>query len=287
MPLLSNAKHCYVGSQPITKIMAGDLQVWPKGISADDQVVIGKYVYAVWPYEFVDCPSLYADNYFRIGFDSRGDGVPDVWESWYAPEANGHFWFYLQKQKRMVMGHPISSLDDYLVDMLYYQVQDRRTGQTILTVKCDRNADVYPMPSEKINCQSPVPIPSQISTQLPGEATPRTFAAWNDTQNTTTCNLIDAWQVAVGYSDAEDGSTEPPGWDNWERLYYEQYKSIWPTYNAIVWSPDDFRLSYLENPEKLWYRVKLAGTNQLVVPPTQYKINAPFYPYPSGDGILC
>lgn len=31
MPLLSDAKTCYVGTQPITTIMAGSVQVWPKG----------------------------------------------------------------------------------------------------------------------------------------------------------------------------------------------------------------------------------------------------------------
>ena len=32
MPLLNDAKTCYVGTTPITKIMAGDLQVWPKEV---------------------------------------------------------------------------------------------------------------------------------------------------------------------------------------------------------------------------------------------------------------
>ena len=31
MPLLSDAKTCYVGTTPITKIMAGSVQVWPTG----------------------------------------------------------------------------------------------------------------------------------------------------------------------------------------------------------------------------------------------------------------
>ena len=31
MPLLNDAKTCYVGNQPITTIMAGSVQVWPKG----------------------------------------------------------------------------------------------------------------------------------------------------------------------------------------------------------------------------------------------------------------
>ena len=31
MPLLNDAKICYVGTQPITTIMAGSVQVWPKG----------------------------------------------------------------------------------------------------------------------------------------------------------------------------------------------------------------------------------------------------------------
>ena len=31
MPLLNDAKACYVGTTPITTIMAGSVQVWPKG----------------------------------------------------------------------------------------------------------------------------------------------------------------------------------------------------------------------------------------------------------------
>ena len=31
MPLLNDAKACFVGNQPITTIMAGSVQVWPKG----------------------------------------------------------------------------------------------------------------------------------------------------------------------------------------------------------------------------------------------------------------
>ena len=35
MPLLSDAKSCYVGTTPITKIMAGSVQVWPKSVYPD------------------------------------------------------------------------------------------------------------------------------------------------------------------------------------------------------------------------------------------------------------
>ena len=31
MPLLNDAKTCYVGTTPITTVMAGSVQVWPKG----------------------------------------------------------------------------------------------------------------------------------------------------------------------------------------------------------------------------------------------------------------
>ena len=134
MPLLSDAKHCYVGNQPITKIMAGDLQVWPKGIPATDQVIINNYVYAVWPYQFVDCPSVSTDNWFRIGFDTNGSGTADSWQSWYTPGTVPGWWFY-SPQQRMCMSHTMSRLDDVIVDMMYYQVQNRRTGQTVLTIK--------------------------------------------------------------------------------------------------------------------------------------------------------
>ena len=36
MPLLNDAKTCYVGTTPITTIMAGSVQVWPKGPEALD-----------------------------------------------------------------------------------------------------------------------------------------------------------------------------------------------------------------------------------------------------------
>tara|TARA_B100001741_G_scaffold203635_1_gene168129 strand:+ start:320 stop:1459 length:1140 start_codon:yes stop_codon:yes gene_type:complete len=39
MPLLDDAKTCYVGTQPITTIMAGSAQVWPKGPPIVPEVV--------------------------------------------------------------------------------------------------------------------------------------------------------------------------------------------------------------------------------------------------------
>ena len=36
MPLLDDAKKCYVGTTPITKVMAGSVQVWPKGVLAQN-----------------------------------------------------------------------------------------------------------------------------------------------------------------------------------------------------------------------------------------------------------
>ena len=38
MPLLSNAKTCYVGTTPITKVMAGSVEVWPKVIELQSGV---------------------------------------------------------------------------------------------------------------------------------------------------------------------------------------------------------------------------------------------------------
>ena len=76
-----------------------------------------------------------------------------------------------------------------------------------------------------------------------------------------------------------------------KNLSLTTYKMIWPTYNAIVWSPEDTEINTLGNPNRLWYRVRLissaGGNGTLLFPPTQYKTDAPFYPYPSGDGTSC
>ena len=59
MPLLNDAKACYVGNQPITTIMAGSVQVWPKGppppfraiaLYVNSQDNIQGAVYLSWAY---------------------------------------------------------------------------------------------------------------------------------------------------------------------------------------------------------------------------------------------
>ena len=78
MTLLSNAKNCYVGSQPITKIMAGNLQVWPKFVTAESvkikayQSAPGGTAYAgewcvAFPdvYESANCEQLKASYQFQ------------------------------------------------------------------------------------------------------------------------------------------------------------------------------------------------------------------------------
>ena len=40
MPLLNDAKACYVGTQPITKIYAGNAQVWPKELADPDMIYL-------------------------------------------------------------------------------------------------------------------------------------------------------------------------------------------------------------------------------------------------------
>ena len=38
MPLLSDAKTCYVGNTPITTIMAGSVKVWPKAVDSFENI---------------------------------------------------------------------------------------------------------------------------------------------------------------------------------------------------------------------------------------------------------
>ena len=58
MPLISDATKILVGGTEISKVYAGAVKVWEKVLPSTDQVIIDNYVYAVWPYEFTDCPSV-------------------------------------------------------------------------------------------------------------------------------------------------------------------------------------------------------------------------------------
>lgn len=63
MPLLDDAKTCYVGTTPITTIMAGSVQVWPKGTPPP-----------VGPFDYL---TLYNGN----RSDSAANGLYLSWET--------------------------------------------------------------------------------------------------------------------------------------------------------------------------------------------------------------
>jgi len=291
MPLISDATNIMVGGTEINKVYAGSSLVWERELPSTDQVIIGNYVYAVWRYEFTDCNSVTADWWFRRGWDLNGTGSPEGWDEWYAPDAGDPFWFYSPQHKKMCMANVMSALNDYLVDLMWYQVYDRRSNKTILTIKCDRNSPVYPRPSEAYDCTVPLPIESQIQTQLPSDPVlRRTFVTWPNTDSLTSCASLywGNYFVQTGISDSEDGSTEPTYWPRATRLDYTNYKMVWPTYNAVLWSPDDANSGSTDDiKRRLWFQVYYVTPNNMVVEPTRLEQNPPLYPYNSGDGILC
>jgi len=152
MPLISDATGIIIGDTEISKVYAGTVKVWERVLPSTDQVIIDKYFYAIWPYEFKDCASVNSDWWFRIGEDTDNSGAVNTWYPWYTPGEGAGWWFYSPQHKRMCMAHSFSWEDDVWVDRLWYQVYDRRKSQTILTIKCDRSAPVYPMPSDAIDC---------------------------------------------------------------------------------------------------------------------------------------
>ncbi len=290
MPLISDATNIMVGGTEISRVYAGAVKVWEKVLPSTDQVIIGNYVYAVWPYEFKDCPSVSTDWWFRIGYDTNNSGTVG-WQEWYTPGEAPGWWFYSPQHKRMCMGNAFSRQDDTIVDMLWYQVYDRRKSQTILTMKCDRAAPVYPMPTDIIDCNGPLPIDAQIQTQLPTDPVlRRTFVTWPNTQSISACGQL-AWQnywVATGISESPDGLTEPLYWSSKQRLDAVNFKMIWPTYNAVLWSPDAANSGEEGNiTRRLWFRVYHPLNTDVLIPPTRLNQSPNFYPYPSGDGILC
>lgn len=98
MPLLDDSKSVYVGTTPITKVMAGDVQVWPKGTPDPDPPEFSQvgmrfpihrsYVnYPVsWDVEEGSCDDLKTYE-VRYGWSSDypdGDGStpPTTWQPW-------------------------------------------------------------------------------------------------------------------------------------------------------------------------------------------------------------
>ena len=248
-------------------------------------------MYAVWPYEFKDCVSVNSDWWFRVGYDTDGSGSVNTWQPWYTPGDTPGWWFYSLQHKKMCMCSTYSSLTDTIVNMMWYQVHDRRTNKTILTIKCDRNAPQYPMPSDVLDCSGPLPIESQIQTQLPTDPVlRRTFVAWPNTDSITSCGDIQ-WQqyyTSFGLSESPAGSTVPRSWSPFRTLDQTNFHMVWPTYNAVLWSPDDANSSSTGDVlRRLWFKVNYPIMTNDFIPPTRLEQTPPFYNYPSGDGILC
>ncbi|MGI9447564.1 MAG: hypothetical protein ACR2NI_07925, partial [Pirellulales bacterium] len=258
MPLISDATNILVGGTDINKVYAGSDLVWERSLPSTQQVVIDNYAYAVWPYQFTDCNSVTADWLFRRGWDLNGSGSAETWDEWYAPEVGNPYWFYSPQHKKMCMANALGTLNDTLVNLMWYQVYDRRSKKTILTIQCDRNSPVYPRPSDAYNCTGPLPIESQIQTQLPTDPIlKRTFVTWENTYGVTDCTSSrwSGFYALTGISSSPDGSTEPQYWDT-VRLDAANYKMVWPTYNAMMWSPDSANSS--EDPSilrRLWVQV--------------------------------
>ena len=297
MPLLDDSKSVYVGTTPITKVMAGDVKVWPKVEPLPTQIKTettgtpenGQFV--TWEYVFTDCGSLTNDWSVRYGLAENSQGGGAIgWQPWNALTFfNSIYWFYSPDHQRLAWS-TLYTLDnewDSLSSWVWYQVRDNRTGQTIINENFDRLAPEIPRPSNAYACESFLPISENITTDVPGDPQKRIYVAFDNKRNDN-CVGAGAIYYKTGVSESADGSTEPIYWSASKRLNTSSHVMIWPTYNSIVWSPDEANNAN-PNLRRLWYWLSYSnsfgGSSDIVK--GQIDQYAPFYPYPSGDVVTC
>ena len=63
MPLLNDAKACFVGNQPITTIMAGSVQVWPKVLADSDMIYLNHC--DNWDYDLLQIEDYRNDKFIK------------------------------------------------------------------------------------------------------------------------------------------------------------------------------------------------------------------------------
>ena len=173
MPLLSNAKACYVGTTPITKIMAGSVEVWPKGppppfrnlrmyfkAPSNPSIDISQGFFIAWevPVRPSNC-SLATAYEFR--YTNMDQSYPDdTWQSWL-------FFGYWNCFSWMPM---TGEFDNNLVTFLdkggrkeYVKVQIRHTQDGVVTTSEEYQfsilpedvANYPPLPSAAMNSPCP------------------------------------------------------------------------------------------------------------------------------------
>ena len=234
MPLLSDAKTCYVGNTPITTIMAGSVKVWPKVEPLPSQIKsdLGiassrKGQYVTWDYEFTDCVSLENDWSVRYGFSANADGTGSItWNEWdLLITYNSTYWFYSPDHQRLAWATPFT-LDnewDSLSSYVWYQVKDNRTGQTIVNENFDTAAQYVPRPSNSYSCDSVLPIDENITTDVPGDTQKRIWVTLENTYNFV-CDDLGFFKVQYGYID----SGGYVYWNSPQRLSECAHVMIWP-----------------------------------------------------------
>ena len=295
MPLLSDAKKIMVGGNGISKVYAGSELVWPKVNPFPSQIRTdsgGKWKgnYVTWEYAFTDCGAIYKDWSVRYGFSANVDGSGTIaWQPWNPlSDYSSVYWFYSPDHRCLAWSPPYTLENEWnsLARYTWYQVRDNRTGQTIVNEHFDSATQYVPKPSNAYSCESALPTPDvNITTDVPGDPQKRIWVVFDNTLNAG-CADFGGYYVQTAYSDAADGSVQPIYWSPAERLSNAENVMIWPTYNAVLWSPDEATFS---NPElnRLWYKIYYSISTNLILPVAQINMNPPSYPYSSGDGITC
>lgn len=293
MPLIGDSKSVYVGTTPITKVMAGDVEVWPKidpllTQFKTDLSGIGQGQYVSWGHKFTDCGTMLTRYKCRYGFAANPDGTGAItWQS-YFDLGDYDFYFYSPSHESLAWCTPYT-LDnewDGLARYIWYQVLDSTTGKTIVSEHFDRSAPYVPRPADAINCTEVLPIDSNITTYVPGDPQRRIYVAWENILNYN-CVEAGALYIRTGVSASADGSTEPISWSTSKRLNTSSHFMLWPTYNSILWSPDEANNAN-PNLQRLWYWVTaILPTGGADIAKGQIDQYAPFYPYPSGDVVTC
>ena len=146
MPLLSQTTAAYVGSTPLTKIMAGSVEVWPKIPIAP--TVIAKYNNPDIPGKSVlqiECKSVTCADMFNAFWWRSSPGNPD-WVRW--PESIG---FYTITNDTNYYAWMTDQDNQFLLDFmeneheeLHYKIELTRNGTTVFGPEFDFRGKPYP-----------------------------------------------------------------------------------------------------------------------------------------------
>ena len=137
MPLLSDAKTCYVGTQPIKKIYAGTQLVWPKFAKAESakikafQGVSGSAAYegewcVAYPdiYECANCEQLKASYQFQYKTT-----VSSSWTPW-----QDFIGYRSESEPYTAYCFITPDINDSRWDACQVRIRDKKTGKTVEAV---------------------------------------------------------------------------------------------------------------------------------------------------------